>query len=152
MGPPDAYAPSGGPMPVDMRIAEPVAASDGTFVSSGRQWVRIESPLPDDPGLHCCLLAYLSDQTRLSFRPFTEEDWGTHTDASLDHAMWFHRPARADGWLRYELQALSAYGNRASVRGLMYDGQGALVMSMAQELLVRPIAGAEPQLPPWRQR
>ena len=148
--PPEALAPSGGDMLFDIRVAAPVPAGDGTFVSSGRHWVRVKDPLPDDPALHYCLLGYFSDQTRLSFRPYTDECWGTHTDASLDHAVWFHRPARADRWLRYELQALSARGNRATVRGLMYDEDGALVMSMAQELLVRPIPGAEPQVPPWR--
>jgi acyl-CoA thioesterase II len=148
--PPEVLPVAGGPMLFDIRIAEPVPAGDGTFVSSGRHWVRAKDPLPDDPALHRCLLGYFSDQTRLSFRPYTEEAWGTHTDASLDHAVWFHRPARADRWLRYELQALSAHGNRASVRGLMFDEDGALVMSMAQELLVRPIPGAEPQTPPWR--
>lgn len=148
--PPEALPPGGGPMLFDIRIAEPVPAGDGTFVSSGRHWVRVKGALPDDPALHRCLLGYFSDQTRLSFRPYTDEAFGTHTDASLDHAVWFHRPARADRWLRYELQALSARGNRASVRGLMYDEDGALVMSMAQELLVRPIPGAEPQVPPWR--
>jgi acyl-CoA thioesterase II len=147
---PDAFEPSGGPMPFDIRVADPVPAGDGTFVASGRHWVRIKYPLPEDPALHSCLLAYFSDQTRLSFRPYAAETWGTHTDASLDHAVWFHRPARADRWLRYELQALSARGNRATVRGLMYDEDGTLVMSMAQELLVRPIPGAEPQVPPWR--
>lgn len=150
LGPPDRYGSSEGGMPFDLRVADPVAADDGTFVSSGRHWIRMTDPLPDDPALHACLLAYFSDQTHLSFRPYSEQAWGTHTDASLDHAVWFHRPARADRWLRYELQALSARGNRATVRGLMYDEAGTLVMSMAQELLVRPIPGAEPQLPPWR--
>lgn len=147
---PDELAPSGGPMPFDLRIGDRVEAGDGTFPASGRHWVRIPRALPDSEELHMCLLAYLSDQTRLSFRPWSDEAWGTHTDASLDHAVWFHRPARVDRWLRYELQALSARGNRATVRGLMYDEAGALVMSMAQELLVRPIPGAEPQLPPWQ--
>jgi acyl-CoA thioesterase-2 len=148
--PPEAFAPGGDAMPFDIRVAEPVRAGDGTFVSSGRHWVRVKGQLPDDPALHRSLLGYFSDQTRLSFRPYTEEAFGTHTDASLDHAVWLHRPARADRWLRYELQALSARGNRASMRGLMFDEDGALVMSMAQELLVRPIPGAEPQVPPWR--
>lgn len=147
---PDALERSEGPMPFDLRFGDAVASGDGTFVSSGRHWVRIDGALPDDEAVHCCLVAYLSDQTGLSFRPWSGQAWGTHTDASLDHAVWFHRPARADRWLRYELQALSARGNRATVRGLMYDDAGALVMSMAQELLVRPIPGAEPQLPPWQ--
>lgn len=150
LGPPDEYEPSEEGLPFDIRVADPVPADDGTFVSSGRHWIRITDLLPEDPALHTCLLAYFSDQTHLSFRPYSEQAWGTHTDASLDHAVWFHRPARVDRWLRYELQALSARGNRATVRGLMYDEDGVLVMSMAQELLVRPIPGAEPQLPPWR--
>lgn len=150
LGPPDDYEPSGGDMPFDLRIADPVPADDGTYVASGRHWVRLKDRLPDDGAIHSCLLAYLSDQTRLSFRPGTDEFFGTYTDASLDHAVWFHRPARVDRWLRYELQALSLRGNRATVRGLMYDETGDLVMSMAQELLVRPIPGAEPVLPPWR--
>jgi len=149
---PDRYQRAGAFAHLDLRIAEPVAGDDGTFVSSGRHWVRVASPLPDDWALHAGVLAFLSDQTRLSFRPYSEEAFGTHTDASLDHAVWFHRPARADRWLRYELQALSVHGNRSTVRGLMFDQQGALVMSMAQELLVRPIPGAEPQVPPWRQQ
>ncbi|HAM01103.1 MAG TPA: hypothetical protein DCQ30_02575 [Acidimicrobiaceae bacterium] len=147
---PDRYQRADALGHLDLRIADPVTAGDGTFISSGRHWVRVPNPLPDDPLLHVALLAFLSDQTRLSFRPYSEEAFGTHTDASLDHAVWFHRPARADRWLRYELQALSMHGNRSTVRGLMYDEEGALVMSMAQELLVRPIPGAEPQLPPWR--
>ncbi len=147
---PETYEGWDDAVPFDLRVADPVAAGDGTFVASGRHWVRIKGALPDDPALHCCLLAYFSDQTRLSFRPYGPQAWGTHTDASLDHAVWFHRPARADRWLRYELQALVATGNRATVRGLMYDESGALVMSMAQELLVRPVPGAQPQPPPWR--
>ena len=151
MAGPEAFARAEGPMPFDLRIADPVPAGDGTFLASGRHWVRVDRRLPDDAALHRCLGAYFSDQTRLSFRPYSEQAWGTHTDASLDHALWFHRPARLDEWVRYELQALSVRGNRATVRGLMYDGDGALVLSMAQELLVRPVPGAEPQLPPWRQ-
>jgi len=149
---PDRYERAAGLEYLDLRIAEPVVDDDGTFLSSGRHWVRVASPLPDDWAVHAGLLAYLSDQTRLSFRPYSEEVFGTHTDASLDHAVWFHRPARADGWLRYELQALSIHGNRSTVRGLMFDKEGALVMSMAQELLVRPVPGAEPQVPPWRRQ
>lgn len=147
---PDRYERSSGLPHVDLRIADRVPAGDGTFLASGRHWVRVDGSLPDDWALHASMVAFLSDQTRLSFRPWSDEAWGTHTDASLDHAVWFHRPARADRWLRYELQELSARGNRSTVRGLMYDEEGTLVMSMAQELLVRPIPGAEPQLPPWR--
>lgn len=150
LGPPEEHATSNDDGSWDLRIAAPVQLEDGAFLASGRHWVRMTAALPEDPAVHSCLLAYFSDQTRLSFRPWSPEAWGTHTDASLDHALWLHRPARADAWLRYELQALVARGNRATVRGLMYDAEGALVASMAQELLVRPIPGAVPQPPPWR--
>jgi acyl-CoA thioesterase II len=136
--------------PYEQRLADPVLSEDGaTYVASGRHWVRMKERLPDDPAIHCCLVALFSDQTRASFRPHSLDSWGLHTDASLDHAMWFHRPARADQWLRYELQALVNNGNRATVRGLMYDQSGNLVVSMAQELLIRPIPGAERQPAPW---
>jgi acyl-CoA thioesterase II len=136
--------------PYEQRLADPVLSMDGvTYVASGRHWVRMKEPLPDNPAVHCCLLAFFSDQTRASFRPLSLETWGIHTDASLDHALWFHRPARADEWLSYELQAIVNSGNRATVRGLMYDRCGNLVVSMAQELLIRPIPGAEPRPAPW---
>lgn len=147
---PEDLEPSGSDAYFDLRVGDPVLAEDGTYLASGRHWVRVHPPLPEDPAVHACLLAVFSDQTRASFRPHSLDSWGTHTDASLDHAVWFHSPARADDWLRYELQALVNRGNRSTVRGTMYDSRGALVMSMAQEVLIRPIPGAEPQIPPWK--
>ena len=79
---------------------------DGTFASTRRCWFRVREPLPDDAAVHACLLAYFSDMTAAAFRPGSMGAWGTHTDTSLDHAVWFHRPWRADVWSIFDLQAL----------------------------------------------
>jgi acyl-CoA thioesterase II len=129
------------PGPFESADAGAVRAADGTYVSSGRFWNRAVAPLPDDPVLHACVLALLSDMTRTSFRPGSLERWGSHSDASIDHALWFHQPARADRWLLYDLQAVVNRANRATVRGTMYAEGGALVLSMAQELVIRPVPG-----------
>ncbi|HLI73892.1 MAG TPA: acyl-CoA thioesterase domain-containing protein [Acidimicrobiales bacterium] len=136
--PVDGHGPPG---PFDVVDLGPLRNADGTFSSSGRWWVRTCGRLPDDPALHGCALAIMSDLTRSSFRPLTLDEWGTHTDASIDHALWLHRPARADEWLFYDLQALVNTGGRSVVRGSMYRRDGQLCMSMAQELLIRPLPG-----------
>jgi acyl-CoA thioesterase-2 len=109
--------------------------------------------MPDDPALHACVLAYLSDMTGAAFRPHSLGTWGTHTDASLDHALWFHRPARADEWNLFDFQALVNAGGRATIRSTMHDQAGTLHLSMAQELLIRrlevPLTIEEP---PWLER
>jgi acyl-CoA thioesterase II len=146
--PPEELAVGNPPGPFDIVDAGPVPAQDGTYRSSGRYWNRTCGPLPDDPGLHVCVLALMSDMTRTSFRPTSLHLWGSHTDASIDHAVWFHSPARADEWLHYDLHAPVNRGNRAFVRGSMYSRDGRLVLSMSQELLVRPIPRGG-QLAPW---
>jgi acyl-CoA thioesterase-2 len=113
---------------------------DGTMASTRRVWFRCAEELPEDPAVHLTLGAYLSDVTGSSFRPLSLDSWGEHTDASLDHALWFHRPFRADEWLYYDLQAVINTGGRSLVRGSMYRPDGRLCLSMAQELLIRPLA------------
>jgi acyl-CoA thioesterase-2 len=123
---------------------------DGSYGSTRRVWLRTRTPLADDPLLHTCVVAYLSDMTGAAFRPKSLGTWGTHTDASLDHSLWFHRPVRADQWLLFDLQALVNAGGRATVRGVMFDREGRLVVSMAQELLIRPLEDPEPEsAPAW---
>jgi acyl-CoA thioesterase-2 len=96
--------------------------------------------LPDDPAIHRCVLAYASDLTLLDTslvphgRSVLEE---AIQAASLDHALWFHRPFRADEWLLYAQDTPSASGARGFARGLVYDRAGRLVASVAQEGLVR---------------
>ena len=95
--------------------------------------------LPDDPALHACVLAYLSDMTGAAFRPLSLDSWGGYTDASLDHAVWFHRPRRADEWNLFDFQALLNASGRSTIRGTMYGEDGVLYLSMAQELLIRKL-------------
>jgi len=103
-------------------------------------WMRARDALPDDLRLHQCVLAYLSDWSLLdtSLMPhgvsYTQQNVQS---ASLDHAMWFHRPFRADEWLLFAQDSPSASGARGFNRGLIYSRDGALVASVAQEGLIR---------------
>ncbi len=103
-------------------------------------WIRATSPLPDDPAVHQCVLAYASDLTLLDAslvahgRTVFERDIQA---ASLDHALWFHRPFRADDWLLYTQDSPSTSGARGFSRGLIYTRDGTLVASVAQEGLIR---------------
>jgi acyl-CoA thioesterase-2 len=103
-------------------------------------WFKTYDPLPDDPGLHRCVLAYASDYSlldtalvahgRILFDPQLML-------ASLDHALWFHRPFRADEWLLYAQDSPSAEGGRGLCRGSIFTRDGVLVASVAQEGLIR---------------
>lgn len=103
-------------------------------------WIRTTQPLPDDPVVHRCVLAYASDMTLLDAanvphgRSFFDQSVQA---ASLDHAMWFHRPFRADDWLLYAHDSPSGQGSRGFTRGEIYTRQGVLVASVAQEGLLR---------------
>jgi acyl-CoA thioesterase II len=107
-------------------------------------WIRAAQALPDDLTLHQCILAYASDMTLLDscliahgrtvFDP-------TIQAASLDHALWFHRPFRADEWLLYAQDSPSSSGALGFSRGLIFNRQGELVASVAQEGLVRERTG-----------
>lgn len=104
-------------------------------------WMRATAPLPDDPAAHRAVLAYMSDMSLLDTalvahgRSIFEPGFQV---ASLDHALWFHRPFRADEWLLYAQDSPSTSGARGMTRGLVYTRAGALVASVAQEGLIRP--------------
>jgi acyl-CoA thioesterase-2 len=103
-------------------------------------WMKARDPLPDDLRLHQCVLAYLSDWSLLDTATLPHAVSFIQTNmqvASLDHAMWFHRPFRADEWLLYVQDSPSASGARGLNRGLIYDQEGRLVASAAQEGLIR---------------
>jgi len=102
-------------------------------------WFKANGNLPDDPVLHACVATYASDMTVLdtSLRPHGGSGLGGVFMASLDHAMWFHRPFRADEWLLYAQDTPSASGGLGLGRGLMYNQAGALVASVVQEGLIR---------------
>jgi acyl-CoA thioesterase II len=142
------------PFPYDIReLGHTERREDGTYLSTRRCWFRTREPLPDDPAVHACVLAYFSDMTGASFRPGSIGTWGTHTDASLDHALWFHRPWRADRWSLFDVHALANAGGRGTIRATMHGEDGTLHLSMAQELLIRRL---EVPLvfdrPPWLPR
>ena len=103
-------------------------------------WLRVEGELPDDPLLHVCLMTYASDLTLLdSVLTGHGLSWADgHTmGASLDHAMWFHRPFRADRWLLYVQESPVASGGRGLARGQVFTEDGELVVSVMQEGLIR---------------
>lgn len=103
-------------------------------------WFRAAGPLPDDPAVHRAVLAYASDMTLLDATLIPHGRTVFDADiqsASLDHALWLHRPFRADAWLLYAQDSPSAGGARGLARGLIFDRQGALVASVVQEGLIR---------------
>ncbi|CAN5534168.1 acyl-CoA thioesterase II [soil metagenome] len=105
-----------------------------------RVWLRADGRLPDDPVLHTCVLTYASDMTLLDTALLPHGgDFGEDElmMASLDHAMWFHRPFRADEWLLYDQDTPSASGGRGLARGLIYTRAGELAVSVVQEGLIR---------------
>jgi len=103
-------------------------------------WMRAGGTLPANVALQQCVLAYASDMTLLdtSLLPHAIGWFDDRVQiASLDHAMWFHRPFRADQWLLYVQDSPSASGARGFNRGLIYTADGKLVASVAQEALIR---------------
>ena len=110
--------------------------ADGRF----HVWIRTTGRLPDDPAIHQCVLAYASDMTLLDTalvphgRTLFEKEFMA---ASLDHALWLHRPFRADDWLLYAQDSPNLHGARGYARGLIFKQDGTLVASVAQEGLVR---------------
>jgi len=138
--PPDAIKGSDEPFPFEVRnLGSTERRQDGTYLSTRRCWFRTRRRLPDDRAVHACVLAYLSDMTGAAFRPLSLDSWGGYTDASLDHALWFHRPRRADAWNLFDFQALVNANGRSTIRGTMYGDDGVLYLSMAQELLIREL-------------
>ena len=127
--------------PIELRPVE-LGRYFGQKVDDGRihVWIRTAAKLPDDPALHMCALAYASD---FSLLDAVMARYGrTLFDrrmmpASLDHAMWFHRPFRADEWLLYAQDSPSAQDGRGLTRGMIFKPDGTLVASVAQEGSVR---------------
>ncbi|MFE1848228.1 acyl-CoA thioesterase [Streptomyces sp. NPDC059489] len=104
-------------------------------------WFRTNGKLDDDPLLHVVLATYVSDMTLLDsvLLAHGRGGWalGDVVGASLDHAMWFHRPFRADEWLLYDQESPSAYGGRGLGQARIYTEDGRLAISVIQEGVVR---------------
>ena len=103
-------------------------------------WFRVPEPFPEEPVLHACAIAYASDHGLMGAIRSAHEGLDTEQmmSASLDHAMWLHREARADDWLLYRMDPQSASGGRGLARGSIHDRDGMLVASATQEALMRP--------------
>ncbi|MGY2130262.1 acyl-CoA thioesterase [Blastococcus sp. SYSU DS0617] len=120
-----------------------VAASRGEAAPPRQRfWMRSLEPLPDEPLVHAAALAYASDMLMLStsLAPHARAVGAPDVAAaSLDHAVWLHRPVRADEWLCFEQESSWAAGGRCHCSGRLFDRAGRLVMTVAQEGMVRPL-------------
>jgi acyl-CoA thioesterase II len=107
-------------------------------------WIKANGALPDAPLIHECVVAYASDLTLLDTAMFPhaisyrEQQYMV---ASLDHAMWFHRPFRADEWLLYHQTSPSTSSARGLAVGSIFSRDGTLAVTVIQEGLIRPVAG-----------
>lgn len=122
--------------PVEMSRYLGEKSDDGRF----HVWIRATGNLPDAPAIHQCVLAYASDMTLLDCALIPHGRSVFDNDimaASLDHALWFHRPFRADEWLLYAQDSPSMSGSRGFSRGLIFSRDGTLIASVAQEGLLR---------------
>lgn len=128
------------PRPIDMRFVDEPAWSPDRLPSDDpvRVWLRADGTLSDDKLLHVCLLTYASDMTLLG-STIARHDLRTRSVqmASLDHAMWFHRPFRFDDWLLYSCFSPTATGSRGLATGEFTARDGTLVATIVQEGLVR---------------
>jgi acyl-CoA thioesterase-2 len=136
---PENLEPESGPGPwIAGHVGPTEARADGTRESTHRMWFKIPAALPDDEQLHAALLGFASDWTGVGGRPLHLEG-DIQGMVSLDHAVWFHRPARADEWLFYDVHSLVNAGGRGLLRGAMRDGEGRVVVSVAQEMKLTPV-------------
>lgn len=127
--------------PIEFRPIDPQSIIDPRPMPAHQSvWFRVKADIGEDPALNQCLLAYASDMWLLgtSMRPHGAM-WETPgmQSASLDHAIWFHHPFRADDWLLYVQDSPSASGGRGFNRGEIYTRSGMLAASVVQEGLIR---------------
>ena len=128
--------------PIDIRPIDPIdPLSSEKREPVRRAWFRADGKLPDDLGVHQAVLAYASDYGLLgtALLPHGVAPRSPALQlATLDHALWAHRPFRADEWLLYAMDSPAAAGARGFTRGAFYTRDGTLVASVAQEGLMRP--------------
>jgi acyl-CoA thioesterase-2 len=127
--------------PIEFRPVE-LGRYTGERIEGGKFhiWIRCRERLPDDPAIHQCVLAYASDMALLdaSLIPHGRSVFDKRImAASLDHALWFHRPFRADEWMLYAQDSPSSFGARGFSRGLLFAEDGTLIASVAQEGMTR---------------
>jgi acyl-CoA thioesterase-2 len=135
------------PRPIEVRyVGSPGWVPSGDRPAEPRQrvWMRVDGKLPEDRLLHACALTYASDMTLLDTVLSTHgEVWGPggFGGASLDHALWFHRPFRADEWVLYDCESPSASGARGLATGRFFSADGRHLATAVQEGLLRPVPG-----------
>jgi acyl-CoA thioesterase-2 len=131
------------PKPIDLRYVDDPPwrqHSLGPRDGYSRVWMKADGTLPDDPLLHVCVLTYASDMTLLDsvlVRHGLAPGLDDISMASLDHAMWFERPFRADEWLLYSARSPSASGGRGLATGRFYTQDGRQICSVVQEGMIR---------------
>jgi acyl-CoA thioesterase II len=114
-------------------------AIHGGSVPSMRRWLRWSAPLPADPRVHAAALVWMSDRPmlRTARLPVASQEIWAMPGASLDHAFWLHRPARADDWLLLEVSSPVRAGARSLSEARIFHRDGRLVATSTQECLVR---------------
>jgi len=124
-------------IPVEVRMCDPLE-TDGTGPPRQRNWIRVPGTLPDDPLVHAAMLVYASDRTMISasLRPH-DIDWDKIMVASLDHAVWIHSPVVIDDWMLYVSESPVTRNARGLTFGALYQSDGTLMASVAQEGLIR---------------
>ncbi|OIJ68292.1 hypothetical protein WN71_008715 [Streptomyces mangrovisoli] len=136
-----AFRPTDHPLrnALEYREVPRAAPHPGTGRIDRYAWIRTVGTLPDDPTLHACVLAYVSDAplAPTALVPYGEPRPVGVALASLDHAMWFHRPVRPDRWLLYACRSTVAGDGRTLAHGEFWTRDGDLVASVAQEALLR---------------
>jgi acyl-CoA thioesterase-2 len=127
--------------PMDIRYVNPPSAPRGVPITEDqRLWMRINERLDDDPATHATALAYLSDSTLVDHVVLPHgQRWQDPrlVSASIDHAMWFHRPFRADEWLLFDQRVESTGRGRGLASGRFFTETGALAATCMQEGLIR---------------
>lgn len=140
---PGEHRPEG---PIEMRMCDPAEIEwRGGPPPRRRIWLRPRGELPEDPQVHAALLTFASDRSLISTAARLHGlVWGRRRGASLDHAVWFHRAPRFDGWLLYASESPAAHAARGLVFGAMYRrADGVRVASVAQEGLIRVARGGQ---------
>jgi acyl-CoA thioesterase-2 len=131
------------PRPIDLRYVDPPPweqRAHGPREGLNRVWMRANGVLPDDPLLHVCVLTFASDMTLLDsvlVRHGLAPGLDRITMASLDHAMWFPRPFRADEWCLYAAESPNASGSRGLATGRFFSRDGRHLVSVVQEGMIR---------------
>ncbi|KAJ0245347.1 Cyclic nucleotide-binding domain-containing protein [Hirschfeldia incana] len=136
------------PWPIEIRFCEPSNSTNQTKSPPRlRYWFRAKGKLSDDQALHRCVVAFASDLIFASISLNPHRRRGLRSAAlSLDHAMWFHRPLRADDWLLFVIVSPTAHMTRGFVTGEMFNRKGELVVSLTQEALLREARPPNPSV------